>query len=315
MADTKTTALTANTTPADADIMPMVDDPGGTPATQKMTLATLKTFVQASLGARTSSFSSSANTGTSTALVSVVGGIANTKGSYVELIASTSHDAETLILTIPSGTFLSGANTATLLDIATGAAASEVDLLSNLAIGGWSIRMPIVIPIHIASGTRISARVQGAEASKTISVVASLRSTGDNQAVPTACTSYGITTGISGGVSLTAPGSTNTKAAYTQITASTSSAHTRLLVLVHTSQSNATASTGLIDIATGGAGSETVIIPDIHFALTATEEIYSAGAAMAFTVAVPNATRLSARYQSTSTAAGAQPKVALYGLT
>lgn len=43
MADTKTTALTANTDPLLTDIMPMVDDPGGaTPATQKATISTLQ---------------------------------------------------------------------------------------------------------------------------------------------------------------------------------------------------------------------------------------------------------------------------------
>lgn len=41
MADQKITALTENTTPVLTDIMPMVDDPAGTPATQKITLTTL----------------------------------------------------------------------------------------------------------------------------------------------------------------------------------------------------------------------------------------------------------------------------------
>ena len=47
MADTKITALTANTTPLTTDLLAMVDDPGGTPATQKVTVAnflTLKIF-------------------------------------------------------------------------------------------------------------------------------------------------------------------------------------------------------------------------------------------------------------------------------
>lgn len=38
-ADTKTTALTENTTPAETDIIYIVDDPGGTPASQKITKA------------------------------------------------------------------------------------------------------------------------------------------------------------------------------------------------------------------------------------------------------------------------------------
>lgn len=41
MADTKTTALTENTTPAATDIMYIVDDPGGSAASQKITLASL----------------------------------------------------------------------------------------------------------------------------------------------------------------------------------------------------------------------------------------------------------------------------------
>lgn len=41
MADAKITALTANTTPALTDITVMVDDPGGSPVTQKITLANI----------------------------------------------------------------------------------------------------------------------------------------------------------------------------------------------------------------------------------------------------------------------------------
>ena len=41
MADQKITALTENTTPVSTDLVAVVDDPAGTPATQKMTLANL----------------------------------------------------------------------------------------------------------------------------------------------------------------------------------------------------------------------------------------------------------------------------------
>lgn len=43
MANTKVTGLTANTSPALTDVMLIIDDPGGTPASQKVTLANLKT--------------------------------------------------------------------------------------------------------------------------------------------------------------------------------------------------------------------------------------------------------------------------------
>ncbi len=48
MADAKITALTENTTPITTDILPMVDDPAGTPATQKVTVANLKTVIMGS---------------------------------------------------------------------------------------------------------------------------------------------------------------------------------------------------------------------------------------------------------------------------
>lgn len=41
MANAKITALTENTTPVSTDILPMVDDPAGTPVTQKITIANL----------------------------------------------------------------------------------------------------------------------------------------------------------------------------------------------------------------------------------------------------------------------------------
>lgn len=49
MADTKTTALTENTAPILTDIMPMVDDPGSTPATQKVTLTNLQGLMAAGM--------------------------------------------------------------------------------------------------------------------------------------------------------------------------------------------------------------------------------------------------------------------------
>lgn len=45
MADNKISALTANTTPATSDLLPLVDDPGGIPATQKITLEDLLKIV------------------------------------------------------------------------------------------------------------------------------------------------------------------------------------------------------------------------------------------------------------------------------
>jgi len=48
MADQKITELDENTTPASTDLTVIVDDPGGTPATQKMTVDTLDDYLSAS---------------------------------------------------------------------------------------------------------------------------------------------------------------------------------------------------------------------------------------------------------------------------
>jgi hypothetical protein len=92
-------------------------------------------------------------------------GSTNTKGSYSELVAATSRDYMGFFI----GT--TGASATTkhhLLDIAIGAAGSEVVILSNLYIlttAMWSAVPTFFLPINIPAGTRISARVQSATAS------------------------------------------------------------------------------------------------------------------------------------------------------
>lgn len=50
MADTKTTALPENTTPVTTDIMMIVDDPGGSAASQKITLINMATLINSLSG-------------------------------------------------------------------------------------------------------------------------------------------------------------------------------------------------------------------------------------------------------------------------
>jgi hypothetical protein len=47
MADSKITDLTENSAPVSTDLLPMVDDPAGTAATQKITFANLDTYLSA----------------------------------------------------------------------------------------------------------------------------------------------------------------------------------------------------------------------------------------------------------------------------
>lgn len=94
------------------------------------------------------------------------GGTANTEGSYVQLTASTTNPISWLMLLVGGDTATRGAtNMQWLFDIATGAAASEVNLISDIAImedGSSDSIGPtgMIFPVQIAAGTRLSARCQ-----------------------------------------------------------------------------------------------------------------------------------------------------------
>lgn len=93
---------------------------------------------------------------------------ANVKTAYLELNASTSEAYTSVILIVVP--FLASATDSTmLLDLATGAAASETDVLSNIAFSiDASADMDMIqigpIPLNVAAGSRLSARLQGSVA-------------------------------------------------------------------------------------------------------------------------------------------------------
>lgn len=93
---------------------------------------------------------------------------------------------------------------------------------------------------------------------------------------------------------LTEPGGINTKSAYTQLIAATAFDASGFFVQV-TLQTNV-ARSYLFDIATGGAGSETVILANVLITIASTAR----AATVYIPLAIPAATRLSARYQASS---------------
>lgn len=108
---------------------------------------------------------------------------------------------------------------------------------------------------------------------------------------------YGAATGTSEGTTITVPGSTNTKGSYTQLTSSTSADAVGLVVSGRISGSAALSV--LIDIAVGGSGSEQVIIADMVGVRLPSAN--SGWAPFFIPISIPAGTRISARYQTTST--------------
>lgn len=92
----------------------------------------------------------------------ITNGLANTKSAWQEVIASTTARAAFLIVE-PTNTGTSGRAVGYLLDVAIGAAGSEVPILSDLQVG---MRLPTSggfaapLPCDIPPGSRISARSQ-----------------------------------------------------------------------------------------------------------------------------------------------------------
>lgn len=221
-------------------------------------------------------------------------GTANTWGSWTQLHSSLTADIDRLTITIPGNTYANGSDTSTLLQIGTGASSSEVALVT-IAVGFSPGPRIIMIPAHIISGTRVAARLQSAVTSKSVDVISSAYASKTNHiGTPTM---YGLDTGNSRGVVLSAPGSLNTKGSWTEITSATTADHTALLICPQLAgATNISTAAMLIDIGIGGSGSETVLVDDLYGITTASESVTWA-TPLLYGIDVPSGTRLSARYQ------------------
>jgi hypothetical protein len=205
----------------------------------------------------------------------------HTKGAWAELIASTSATATGLLI-FPSGSSATGNDTRMLLDIGTGAAASETVKVANIPTGGLVAvgngagpSMALYVPLAVPSGTRIAARIQGVVASDTLAVVvATSDGTGDGV---TSLDTLGADTANSRGVNMP------TSDTYVEVTASTARAYRALIVMPCAGAStNMTSESSTFTLATGGAGSE-VAVGVYQTSTGATETMAGLGPCAVFT--------------------------------
>ena len=264
-------------------------------------------------GGRTESFGGNASTSRGTAVIS--SGSANTKGSYVEILASSKFDASGVYLTFEKPT--SGSQDV-LFDLAVGAAASEQDIVSNLymglrANGGGGIFFPILIP----AGSRITGRCQSEGSSRTVFITGQLVGKAFSNVSPFGrVTTYGANTADSGGVQIDPGGVANTEGSYVEIVASTANPIRQLIIVVGVSGNGALANVSMqVDLAIGAAGSEQNIFDDYMIrGLSSSDEFRPAHGAP-LSVSIPASTRLSARAQCDITEATDRLfDIAIYGL-
>lgn len=237
---------------------------------------------------------------------------ANVKGAFVEITPTTPFACNSIRVG------LSGSvnNTQTwLLDIALGAAGAETVIISNLmsdqfttgsSIGnmGWH-----EILVAIPAGSRISARCQCSTGSRVLGIYLVLTNAGDTPGIsPTNFITYGANTAGSRGTNVDPGGVANTKGSYVEITPSTSNLIQWMMVnLGHAGITGPNGQSWVFDIATGPAGSEVVLFPDLRIQNPGTSPGVLAPRSYSFLTYIPAGTRIAARCQSDLTTVATSP--------
>jgi hypothetical protein len=220
-----------------------------------------------------------------------------------------------LVMLGQTGLAVAASNTQTLLDVGAGTSGAEQVLAGDIAIGGSLPFASWLLPLSVATGSRLAVRIRSAVASKSCTMGMSLFGGGFGLPSGARGVTYGaVTTTGSRGTILSAPAAANTaEGAWTVITAATT-APARWLVVGVASPNNALAIAvnGFIDVGLGVAP-ETTVITDIPFAVSANEDINLAYP-LTFPVMIPTGSRLVARYRGTSIATAASPSVTLTGI-
>jgi hypothetical protein len=234
-------------------------------------------------------------------------GTPHTKGSWVELTASTSQDAYFIEVNL-FNTFSATTNTGVLVDLGVGGSGSEVVLVENMLAGWHGTGAVTQFPIYIPAGVRLAARCQAVIASDTVDVgvrlSSSVRSFNRDQWQGGNVVTYGADAGNSRGTLVSAPASAHTKGSWTEIVASTTEPHSALAISVQghsdTALSNAT---GLLDVGFGAGGSEQIVIADIMVKTISSEAVWADDTIvglLAIGRTIPVGARLAARLQWSS---------------
>lgn len=242
--------------------------------------------------------------------------VAHVKGAYAEIVASTPANSSRMFLQCR---FSSATGRSYLIDIATGAAASEVVIVSNIAvitdtesIGG------VVIPIDVdvPAGTRLSARCQGSTTGSITLACCLLLDTRPIASIANPVT-YGADTTVSLGTQVDPGATINTKGAYVQFSASTTARIDALVICITTNaglQAIASFTSWNVDVATGAAASETVVLPDVTASASSIADTMRPSI-VRLPISIPAGTRLAVRCQcNRNTATERLIKVTLIGM-
>jgi hypothetical protein len=241
------------------------------------------------------------DTASSSYFATITDGAANTKGSYVQLVASLPYSISGIILS-----YTGSSVGYVLADIAVGASASEKDVIPNLMLAtgqGANFSACLFLPISIRAGRRISMRGQGTAGGETTRVkMAFIADTFVGLQSPSRWIDWGTNLGTSRGTTVTS-GSANVKGAWAQLTAAADFT-TKWLMAAYSVGGGAR--NIALDIGVGAGGSEVVVVPDLYSAMGNLGGVWGP-----FPMSIVGGKRVSARFAS-STASDTMP-VQVYG--
>jgi hypothetical protein len=230
---------------------------------------------------------------------SVTCGTANVKGGWTQLISSLGADC---CWTVVELACLSLAKSV-LVDIGIGSLNNEQPVVNNLwfrspaGVGSIDV-VKYCFPLQIPSGSRISVRGQSNTAAQVFTAKMSCYDGAFTMMEGAArIDMVGVSTATSSGTAVMPNATANTKGSFAQLILSTTKDYCGLIVVVGLI---GTVSTDyLFDIAIGGAGSEQVIIPNIHGMPQTSAPMMT----VFVPIPVPSGSRLSARAQANGASA------------
>jgi len=193
--------------------------------------------------------------GSSTNITVTASATLHTVGSWTQIIADTATtETAGLLMFFANSTTAAATDTGMLLDIGTGAAASEVVRVQSLAISQQAT-CHTAIPIRIPGSTRVAARIQSSVASRTLSGGFALFATPFADRLPLSLDVLGTSTATSVGTAMSGASGT-----WVEISASTTKDYQALVLVPSLSDTNSGGNVNVrYDLGIGASGGEVAV--------------------------------------------------------
>lgn len=241
---------------------------------------------------------------------------ANVKGTWYNNPTPLAAEAFGFILTMAN----TQANRDVLFDFAFGGAGAEVVKLANVLysyIPAGNNMPQIVVPLYVPRGTTFSGRAQANVGSSTVDCRIFWIHDNPWNLVFRNAETWGANTADSGGTSVDPGAVANTKGAWVELTAATAR-RTRMMNVHIGNQGNSVRAdtTTKLDIGVGAAGSEVVVLPDLHAYQSTLDDYMTPPLQGPFPVDIPAGSRIAARSScGTTDATDRLMDVVVYGFS